>query len=554
MSEKNRRILNEKRRNGTMRKWLVSLTAVLSLTIASNSAVAETERETETATWYEKFNYVAIGDSLAFGINEQNNIGNGYTHFVAHYLADNNVLNSYSNGYAVPGYTTADVYNAIENNTARLINEGINIAELPAGTLDAIEAADVITITAGANDLLKHVQRNNNQLTIDFAALLAEQQKVKTNYENMLTEIREVNARAFIYVVGYYNAFAHLPPTEAAQAGQLLGALNNTIASVVEQHDATFVETADAIAQNVAAYLPNPLNIHPSEAGYEAMAGEVIAELENDVYYTPYRMFATATSPTTVDVWWNAADYEDTLESYNVYVDDELVAQVGRDETEITIEELEPGTIYNFHVTLTDTFGNEIYPLSTWEVTPSEEGEYPFTDIATHADRAYIDRAANMGLVSGYEDGTYRPSAQVTRAQIVKLLTNALGLEHTEEAPFTDIGSYADETKQQIAAAYEAGIIQGTDGKFRPNEPVTRAQLALMIARAYTYMTDEGIDTTVSSFSDISNYNEEAQKAMQFLYNQEIATGWEGKFMPGNPTMRSHAAKMIVNFTDSFMR
>ena len=94
MSEKNRRILNEKRRNGTMRKWLVSLTAVLSLTIASNSAVAETERETETATWYEKFNYVAIGDSLAFGINEQNNIGNGYTHFVAHYLADNNALNS----------------------------------------------------------------------------------------------------------------------------------------------------------------------------------------------------------------------------------------------------------------------------------------------------------------------------------------------------------------------------------------------------------------------------------------------------------------------------
>ncbi|MEE1130788.1 MAG: S-layer homology domain-containing protein [Caryophanon sp.] len=537
-----------------MRKWLVSLAAVLSLTIASNSASAETENERETATWYEKFNYVAIGDSLAFGINENSQPGKGYTEFVAHYLADNNILNSYSNGYSFPGYTTTDVYNAMKNNAVRAVDVGINLEELPAGTLDAIETADIITITAGANDLLQHVQRNDNQLTIDFAGLLAQQKKVAENYTNMLTTIRETNVRASIYIVGYYNAFAHLPAATAAQAGQLLGALNDTIAKVASENDATFIETTDAIAQDYKTYLPNPLNIHPSEAGYEVIAEEVIEELENDVYYTPYRIFATATSPTTVDVWWNAAYNEETLKSYNLYVDDELVAQVGPDETEITVEELEPGTVYEFDVTLTDTFGNEIHPLSTWEITPSEEGKYAFTDIATHADRLYIDRAANMGLVSGYEDNTYRPSQQVTRAQIVKLLTNALGLEHTEKAPFTDISSYAEETQHQIAAAYEAGIIQGTDGKFRPNEPVTRAQLALMISRTYTYLTAKEIDATVSSFSDISSYNEEAQKAMQFLYNQEIATGWEGKFMPGNPTMRSHAAKIIVNFVDSFLR
>lgn len=536
-----------------VKKWISSIvTLLLVLSLASFAAA---ENTTETPTWYPKLKYVALGDSLAFGIDDNNNMGLSYTDFLAQHLAKEHILHSFSKGYTFPGFTTDDVLRQLQTNATRIEGLGINDAALPAGTLDAVREADVITITAGANDLLRHVEQTGTELTIDIPALLATQQKVKQNYEQMFARIQEVNDDALVYVMGYYNAFAHLPAEMSAQAAQLITALNTTIEATTYEYGGIFVPTAAIIAENVEAYLPNPQNIHVSVAGYEAITEAFIAEVEKLTYEPIAYASAVATSPNNVTLSWKAPLYAEHVAYYTVYVDGEKVVDVQADETSVTLTELEPSTVYNFSVTFTDNNERETtMPLNTWELTLSEPNTYAFTDIATHGDRFYIDRAAHLGLVSGYSDGTYRPSEQLTRAQVVKLLVSMLAIEHEQAAPFTDIAGYAEQTQHQIAAAYEAGLVQGNDGLFKPNAPVTRAQLALMLARAYTYLKDEEIATTQTAFIDIANYDEEAQQAIQFLYEEQIVAGWQGRYMPTNATMRSHAAKMIVNVMDRWMK
>lgn len=536
-----------------VKKWVSSFVALL--LVCSLTSFASAANSVETPTWYPKLNYVALGDSLAFGIDDNNNMGISYTDFLAQHFADEHILNSFSKGYTFPGFTTDDVLRQLHTNAVRIADLGINDAALPKGTLDAVRQADIITITAGANDLLRHVTRTEAGLTIDFPALLATQQTVKKNYEDIFTHIMNVNDDAIVYVMGYYNAFAHMPAETSAQAAQLIHALNTTIEAVTLEYDGMFVPTASTIAADVPAYLPNAENIHVSVAGYEAIASAFVAEVEKLTYMTDSYFTAVAVAEDIVTLSWEPPLYDEQVAHYTVYVDGEKVTDVAADESTLTVTNLEPSTIYNFSVSFTDNEGRETtMPLNTWELTLSAPGTYAFTDIATHGDRFYIDRAAHLGLVDGYADGTYRPSQQLTRAQVVKLLVSMLAIEHENEAPFTDIAGYAEETQHQIAAAYEAGLVQGSDGLFKPSAPVTRAQLALMLARAYTYLTGEEIDATPTTFSDIARYDEEAQQAIQFLYDEAIVSGWEGRYMPNNSTMRSHAAKMVVNVMDVWMK
>ena len=102
---------------------------------------------------------------------------------------------------------------------------------------------------------------------------------VGLNMGAILTTLKTVNPTAEIYVMGYYNALPGLPE---AVIIPLLTGLNTAIETATSAVGATFIPTFAAFDGKYAEYLPNPANIHPSEAGYEAIAGEfmkVISEV-----------------------------------------------------------------------------------------------------------------------------------------------------------------------------------------------------------------------------------------------------------------------------------
>jgi hypothetical protein len=117
------------------------------------------------------------------------------------------------------------------------------------------------------------------------------------------------------------------------------------------------------------------------------------------------------------------------------------------------------------------------WPLVT-PATPTF-GDVPLNDWAY----AYIETAAARGVLSGYADGTFRPANKVTRAQAAKILTEsrAWQFQAPETSTFTDI-STADWFFSYAEAVSAAGVMSGyEDGSFRPHEAVTRAQIAKIL-------------------------------------------------------------------------
>ena len=174
-----------------------------------------------------------------------------------------------------------------------------------------------------------------------------------------------------------------------------------------------------------------------------------------------------------------------------------------------------------------------------------------FTDVTGHWAKEYINKAVEQGIASGYKDNTFKPNQSLTRAQAVSILVRALDLKTDKKAPFLDIESYAAGTQAQIAAAYHSGLVKGKDGKFMPSDKVTRAQMALMLFRAYEVKNGEAYKMKqVAPFRDINSYNMEAIRAMTMLYDLKMAKGENGNFMPNNSTSRAHAMKMLIEFME----
>ncbi|QJD84601.1 S-layer homology domain-containing protein [Cohnella herbarum] len=109
-----------------------------------------------------------------------------------------------------------------------------------------------------------------------------------------------------------------------------------------------------------------------------------------------------------------------------------------------------------------------------------------FVDIQKHWAEKEILQAIIHKFVAGYSDGTFRPNQAVTRAEFAVMLVRALNLPNKKASlAYKDndrIGTWAQDA---IARAAEAGLLRGySDGTFRPNDRITRAEMAVMVANA----------------------------------------------------------------------
>lgn len=114
-----------------------------------------------------------------------------------------------------------------------------------------------------------------------------------------------------------------------------------------------------------------------------------------------------------------------------------------------------------------------------------------FEDVEGDYEEA-IDTLVALGVITGYEDGTFRPNQVVTRAEMAKLIVEILGygdLVSGAKSNFADTqGHWAD---PWIAIASGRGLVLGDgDGNFRPNDPVSYDEAITMIIRALGYTDD----------------------------------------------------------------
>ena len=171
-----------------------------------------------------------------------------------------------------------------------------------------------------------------------------------------------------------------------------------------------------------------------------------------------------------------------------------------------------------------------------------------FSDVAE--DQWYYDyvlEAAELGIVKGNPDGTFKPNDKVTRADFALMTVRMLGvdedgLEFTTTA-FTDVN---DETYNAAAIQYcaEKGLIGGDgDGKFRPNDSITRQEAAKIIAEAL-----ELTETDSDLFTDDNLIHEWAE---DYVYQCKAAgifggDAGTGNFRPTDAISRAETAKIMV--------
>ncbi|SDF12498.1 PA domain-containing protein [Fontibacillus panacisegetis] len=175
-----------------------------------------------------------------------------------------------------------------------------------------------------------------------------------------------------------------------------------------------------------------------------------------------------------------------------------------------------------------------------------------FSDISGSSAAAQITALANKFIIEGTSADKFSPNNNLTRAEFTALLVRALGLKSTASPNFSDIKT-TDWYANDLAAAFEAGLIQGTGGnKFSPNAKVTRQELTVILDRALKLTGQEIKATTSVSFADQSQIAAYAKDSVLLLSAAGVISGEQGKsgeegvyFNPNAATTRETAASSI---------
>ena len=170
-----------------------------------------------------------------------------------------------------------------------------------------------------------------------------------------------------------------------------------------------------------------------------------------------------------------------------------------------------------------------------------------FSDVTTaHWAFQYVEAIADAGLTSGYPDGTYRPENPVTRAEMAVFLLNGMGVTAQSingSHPFTDIAGHWAE--KYIEELYDQGITGGyPDGTYRPENLVTRAEMAVFLLKGIG-VTPPALDGS-HPFTDVAGHW--AEIFIEELYDQGITGGYpDGTYRPENRVTRAEMAVFLVN-------
>lgn len=158
----------------------------------------------------------------------------------------------------------------------------------------------------------------------------------------------------------------------------------------------------------------------------------------------------------------------------------------------------------------------------------------------------YIEKLAKQDIIAGYEDNSFRPQSNITRAELAKLAAAAFGIERSgKAAEFSDVAE-SDWSYEYIQALASCGIVNGTeDGRFLKDEYVTREDMTKILygVAAYKGIKAVAANTAFADAEEISGYAREAVGAMCGL---GIISGTDGNlFKPHDFATRAEVAKVI---------
>ncbi|AUG56908.1 S-layer homology domain-containing protein [Acetivibrio saccincola] len=188
------------------------------------------------------------------------------------------------------------------------------------------------------------------------------------------------------------------------------------------------------------------------------------------------------------------------------------------------------------------TYGQGIQKISN--VNANDENQ-SFPDIKNHWCQSVIEKFVAKGWVVGYDDGLFRPDIFVTRAEFTAMVVNIFKEEKkVEGSSFTDVNK-SDWFYNAVSYAASEGLVAGyEDGTFKPMANMQRQDAAVLVSRLFEVDFFEGADEF--KFKDEDTFPEYSYQSIKNLASHEIVRGYpDGTFKPYNLITRAEAVQML---------
>ena len=172
-----------------------------------------------------------------------------------------------------------------------------------------------------------------------------------------------------------------------------------------------------------------------------------------------------------------------------------------------------------------------------------------FRDTRGHWAESSVDFITDKRIMSGYQDGTFKPNENMSRVEFYATINSLAGYDKTYTVTFSDV-STSDWFYSDVAKGIKAGYIKPTTGRLNPNREITREEVAEILGYVYSLSPKEG---STNEFGDRARISPSARGYVGALVDKGILRGYsDGNFYPTRSIRRSEAATLFRSMISNY--
>ncbi|MDR0819730.1 MAG: S-layer homology domain-containing protein, partial [Oscillospiraceae bacterium] len=172
-----------------------------------------------------------------------------------------------------------------------------------------------------------------------------------------------------------------------------------------------------------------------------------------------------------------------------------------------------------------------------------------FSDTESHWARVPIDRWTSKGVISGYSGNEYRPDAAIKRGELFKIIAQTMNYQYIPGNPFSDI-NINDWYYDYILKLVGAGVVNGSGGRVRPEDNITREEAFAVFARVFRISADE---SGILNFPDSEDCEFWAKGEVGGLIRAGYVKGSDGYLNPKSLISRAEAVQILDNIVYGYI-
>ena len=175
---------------------------------------------------------------------------------------------------------------------------------------------------------------------------------------------------------------------------------------------------------------------------------------------------------------------------------------------------------------------------------------FAYSDTQNHWAEKEINIMSSNGIISGYTDGTFKPNQNMTRAELITVINRLLGNQKQNDRFVPDI-NVKDWYYAEIRKAIESGFVEGNqEGYVKPNNLITRQEAVVMLQRA---LVPVGSDVVTTEYNDIDSVSKWASRSFNTFLNKGYIKGYtDNTIKPGKNITRAEVVRIISNIVNTY--